>query len=101
MSPHFLLLFFTFVLTSCAPPVKKEDILIQAKEIKAAVSVNATPIPQASPALQPLTGFLSPEEVSRAIPIMVSPMAAGERLVYKARYFGIPIGEFVIVNTGT
>ncbi len=77
------------VISSCAPVVKKEDVFIAAGEIKAAASVTEpVPAPMATP-------------VAAAIPEKkVFPLAVEETLIYKAKYWGIPIGTFVVVNKG-
>jgi hypothetical protein len=82
------LLIISIMLTAaagCAPAVKKEEVLAEANKIKAANLTAAAP-----GSFQPLATFAP----------AASPLSAGETLVYKAKYFGIPIGEFVIVNKG-
>ncbi len=69
-------------LSGCATVVKKEEIIAQAKEIKAAAVKTA--VPQTAKITVPKESIFS----------------AQEKLVYKARVFGIPIGEFIAVNKG-
>lgn len=71
-----------FAASGCATVVKKEEILARACQIKAAAVKTATP-----------------ETVKITVP-KESIFSAKERLVYKARVFGIPIGEFIAVNKG-
>jgi hypothetical protein len=83
MKTHLVLTSIFFLSAAgCAPGVKKEDIFAQARQIKAAAIL---------PALIP--GIVKPASQE-------SPFAGQERLVYKARYLGLPIGEFIIVNQG-
>jgi len=67
-----------FFLSSCMSVIKKEDVLLQAQQIKA-----ATP----------------PELISTSIPKHTS-LPNSEKLVYKAKYLGITIGEYIILNKG-
>ncbi len=66
-------------LTSCTSVIKKEDIILQAQEIKAAVAI--------------------PGPVEADAP-QFTPLPKNEKLVYKAKYLGVTIGEFIITNLG-
>ena len=65
-------------LPGCTSVIKKEDILLQARQIKASVP---------------------PEPVKALIPVYF-PLPDQEKLVYKAKYLGITIGQFIIINNG-
>ena len=65
-------------LPGCAPVIKKEDILLQARQIKAAAA---------------------PEPARRVVP-QASPLPEPEKLVYKAKFLGITIGQFILINNG-
>ena len=70
-----------YFLTGCASVVKKEDIFLQAQQIKA--SAPAAPV----------------QVVQVIVPAHIH-LPEQERLVYKANDLGIAIGEFIILNKG-
>ncbi|MDP2654322.1 MAG: DUF3108 domain-containing protein [Candidatus Omnitrophota bacterium] len=65
-------------LSGCASVIKKEDILLQAQQIKAAAP---------------------PEPAQAFVPANFS-LPDPEKLVYNAKYLGITIGQFIIINNG-
>lgn len=67
-----------YFLPGCTPVIKREDILLQARQIKATVP---------------------PEPVKAFVPAYF-PLPDQEKLVYKAKYLGITIGQFIIINNG-
>ena len=70
--------FLLCFLSGCKSVTTKEDILLQAREIKAAL----------------------PQEAQKAIVPEFSSLPFPEQLVYKAVFFGLPIGKFIIANNG-
>ena len=65
-------------LPNCTAATTKEDILTQARKIKAA----------------------APAEPPEAPVVKLSPLSEKEKLVYKAKFLGISIGTFIIMNNG-
>ena len=77
MNKRLILIGLLCFLSGCASAIKKEDIILQAQHIKASV-------PPRFPVLVP-TYF---------------PFSDQEKLTYKAKYLGITIGQFIIINNG-
>jgi hypothetical protein len=81
MNKKFILIscVLVYFLSGCTPVIKKEDILLQAQQVKAAAP---------------------PEPVKAVVPAHF-PLPDPEKLVYKAKYLGITIGQFILINHGT
>lgn len=72
-------------LTSCTTVINKEDILSQAKQIKAAATnASLKSLPAVSPKPETAQDFLSKKE----------------KLTFKAKYLGFTVGELFLINNG-
>ncbi len=84
-------------LAGCASVIKKEDILIEAKQIKAesiaqpAVNVEQNPV---------ITTESNPVSSIPATVPLSSPIYPTQKLIYKAKYLGIPFCEYIVQNKG-
>lgn len=81
MRKRFILIALSMLclLPQCKSVVKKEDIKTQAEQIKASVPQEPRP--------------------AIALPIYY-PLPESERLVYKAKFLGLSIGKFILINHG-
>lgn len=96
-----------FSLTGCTAVLKKEDIFLKAQKIKAAAvpqsfktivtidsSTHAAPMPVSKPIIEP------PASLEPLPPLAQAKLAQEEKLVYKAKFLGIAIGDFILRNKG-
>ncbi len=100
--PYFLIfcLIFCFF-AGCASVLKKEDVLLEARRIKAASNVEQKAIPvvaQQPTVVSPITESV-PNLTSAPLPIE-DIFSQPEKLIFKATYLGLPIGEFIMINSG-
>jgi hypothetical protein len=86
-------------LVGCASAViEKEDIFIQARQIKAAQEENEAVLEAPKLEEAPTVPILSaPPDVA---PVTYLPLMAPEKLVYKAKFLNFSIGKFIIENKG-
>ena len=119
----FLLGLMLCFLTACET-VTKKDILLQAQrikikaaakaenmkaqnseEIRSAIADNTTPATSGSEIMTTHTELVKNSQSTENILLPQAPpiqenLSEYERLVYKAKYLGIPIGEFIVQNNG-
>lgn len=79
--------------TGCTSVTKKEDVFLQAREIKAAIASSQPPVP----IVETPVAAVAP---SPPTDNQMTELIDNERLVYKAKYLGITIGEFTTINHG-
>jgi hypothetical protein len=109
--------FLYYLLMACLPylligcvsaPIEKEDIFVQARQIKAEqVLKPEEPVREIippQPAVQTTTPVLETQNTTppEIIPesVVYLPLQTPERLVYKAKFLNFPIGKFIIENKG-
>ncbi len=97
----FLIGFLSFLLIiGCASVLKKEDILLEAQKIKATLPKQEPQIPvvehNATALLEPPAASIE----SSALALAAEKMPEQEKLIFKAKYLGLTIGEFITINNG-
>lgn len=81
----FICILILCCLTSCTTVINKDDILSQAKQIKAAATATTLKsLPAVFPKPESAQDFLSKKE----------------KLTYKAKYLGFTVGELFLINNG-
>ncbi len=90
---------FLFII-GCASVLKREDILLEAQKIKAALPQQQ---PQVSTVEQNATVLLESPPTSNqpsALALAEKKLPEQEKLIFKAKYLGLTIGEFITINNG-
>ncbi len=94
-------------LIGCTSVLKREDILLEAQKIKAA----SNPKPVETTLIQPPLAtppvaqeiVAQPVSVPRLLPLPLpneQKLISKEKLIFKATYLGLPVGEFIMINNG-
>ena len=100
----FILLSLIVFLAGCSSVVKKEDIFVQAQQIKESAKLaeqKQTEPPTPTPSQpQNLTAVESQPPATESQAPHLWPLPSPEKLIYKVKYCGITIGEFIFNNLG-